>query len=128
MAAAANGTIALDLAAGPTPSELAAVKQALASEEDGLDELPVSVGYADLNGDHRPDLIYRSRNSRFCGSAVSCATGAILATPVGYAVHEIPLVDSGDSIFVLPTMHDGMHDLRSDTSDHTFQWNGREYR
>jgi len=107
-AVAAGGPIAVK-PGNPTQAETAAVMRALGP--DAADELPVSVGHVDLNGDHRPDLIFFSESRDYCG-ALGCDTGAILATPTGYASRTIPLAVSFDTMFVLPTVHHRMHDIR----------------
>jgi len=129
-AKAADGTITVTVEAEPTSTELAAIKRALANdhEEEGLGMMPVTVGHADLNGDHRPDLILLTGNSALCGAAIGCATEAILATPTGYTSRTIGLAGIGESLSVLPAMHNGMHDLRSDGGDHIFKWDGKKYR
>jgi hypothetical protein len=128
-AGASRGAVAVDLNADPTPAELAAIKRTHMTdgtlEQDTL--LPVTVGHADLNGDHRPDLIYRSDNHAGCGS-LGCATYALLAAPVGYARTSIDLAVSGGKVFVLPTMRKGMHDLRFQAATYIFKWNGTEYQ
>ena len=123
-AVAAGGAIAVKLG-NPTRAEIAALKRAFASE--GANELPVSVGHADLNGDHRPDLIFSSENRDYCG-ALGCDSGAILATPGGYSPRLIHLATSFDPIFVLPTVHNGMHDIRYGNARHAFVWDGKQYQ
>lgn len=123
-ATAAGGTIPVTIEAKPTPAELTAIKRTLS--KDDADEPPFSVGHADINGDHRADLIFRSDNSAYCGSA-GCDTNAILATPTGYAGKSIGLAYSVGKILVLPSVHNGMHDLRYEGGNHTFTWNGKDY-
>jgi len=122
--ASARGAIAVTFR-GPSKVELAAVRRAFG--RDRADELPVSVGHADLNGDGRPDLIFASENRDYCG-ALGCDTGAILATPSGYATRVINLAVSFDTMFVLPTMHNGMHDIRYGNARHVFVWDGEQYK
>jgi hypothetical protein len=126
-AAAAGDTITVTLEADATPAEAAAIKR---TETKGdPDMLPVWMGHADLNGDHRPDLIFRTRDSALCGAANGCATEAILATPDGYARRAIALPNIGDGdAFLLPTMHNGMHDLRFQGDGHVLTWDGKAYR
>ena len=127
-AVAAGGAIAVTVEAKPTPAELAAVKLALG--KDDLKALPVQLGHADLNGDHRPDLIFRSYSEGYCWqiSTSACATWALLATPAGYARQLIVLAQSDGKVFVLPTMHHGMHDLRYEGGSKTFAWSGKSYQ
>jgi hypothetical protein len=125
--AVAASVVTVDIGADATPAEVAAIKRTQGKDE--ISVLPVLVGHADLNGDHRPDLILRTRNTALCGSAIGCATGAILATPNGYAHQLIGLAGSGDvDVFMLPTLHNRMHDLRFEGSSHVFKWNGKKYQ
>lgn len=127
--AAPRNAVAVTVNADPTPAELAVIKRTHMTDgtfdQDTL--LPVTVGHADLNGDHRPDLIYRSDNHAGCGS-LGCATYALLATPAGYARTSINLAVSGGKVFVLKTTHKGMHDLRFQAATYIFKWNGTEYQ
>jgi hypothetical protein len=109
----------------PMRAETAAVRLALG--KDGADELPVSVGHVDLNGDQRPDLIFWSESQDYCGS-LGCDSGAILATPTGYSSRVIQLASSFDTMFVLPTVHNGMHDIRYGNASKVFVWDGKQYR
>ncbi len=109
----------------PTRAESAAIKRALGPEL--ADELPVLVGHADLNGDGRPDLIFSSLSQDYCG-ALGCDTGAVLATATGYASRSISLAVSSDTMFVLRSVHKGMHDIRYGNARHIFVWDGRMYR
>ena len=124
-ALAAGDPIAIAVDAEPTPAETAALKQALGPEDYG-DMQPLTVGHADLNGDRRPDLLARSDGMGGCGSA-GCQTWAVLATPSGYAPTAITLAVAAGKVFVLPTIHEGMHDLRFESGSSIFEWNGREY-
>lgn len=124
-AIASGGTIAVTIEATPTSAELTAIKRTLTKDE--LDELPVLVGHADLNGDHRPDLIFRSNSSGYCGSS-GCDTEAILATRKGFASQSIGLAYSFGKVLVLSSVHKGMHDLRYEGGSKTFTWNGKEYQ
>jgi len=121
---AAGGPIAIAVDARPTTIETTALKRALGSAYD--DVRPLTVGHADLNGDHRPDLLARSDGTGGCGSA-GCQTWAVLATPSGYAPTAITLAAAAGKVFVLPTMHGGMHDLRFESGSYVFKWNGKEY-
>jgi hypothetical protein len=129
---ARSGEIKVAWSEHPTPAQRAAVTAALTEEAAGArsqgHELRFSVGEADLNGDGRPDLLVHLSESDWCGSA-GCAAEAILATPVGYARRKTELgVNFVESMFVRPTMHGGMHDLRYDESSYVFRWNGQQYR
>lgn len=125
--AMAASVVTVDMGVDATPTEVAAINRA--QNKDDISVLPVLVGHADLNGDHRPDLILRTRNSALCGSANGCETDALLATPKGYARQLTGLAGSGDGdVFVLPAMHNGMHDLRFEGGDRIIRWNGKEYR
>jgi hypothetical protein len=123
-AMAADGLIAIAVEATPTPVETTALKRALGP--DYGDVRPLMVGHADLNGDHRPDLLARSDSMGGCGSA-GCQTWAVLATPSGHAPTAITLAVAAGKVFVLPAMHNGMHDLRFESGDYVFKWNGKEY-
>lgn len=123
-ATGAGGPIAVSFR-NPTRVELAAVRRAFG--RDRADALPVSVGHADLNGDGRPDLIFASESRDYCG-ALGCETGSILATGDGYATRVINLAVSVDPLFVLPTMHNGMHDIRYGSARHVFVWDGSQYQ
>jgi hypothetical protein len=122
MAAAGQVT---KVAKPPTARETAAIKRALG--KDYADMAPFTVGHADLNGDGRADLVFRSGNSGWCGSA-GCATAAVLATSSGFAAKAIDLAYSASDLIVLPATRQGMHDLRFDGGSHVFRWNGRAYR
>ena len=123
-AAAADGPIAVTVDARPTAAETTALERALGS--DYGDMHPLTVGHVDLNGDHRPDLLARSDGMGGCGSA-GCHTWAVLATPSGYAPTAITLAVAAGKVFVLPAIHNGMHDLRFESGTYVFQWNGKEY-
>lgn len=123
-AIAADGPVAVTIGATPTPVETTALKRALGS--DYGDMQPLTVGHADLNGDRRPDLLARSDGMGGCGSA-GCHTWAVLATPSGYAPTAITLAVAAGRVFVLPAMHNGMHDLRFESGTYVFKWNGKEY-
>jgi len=124
MAVAAGGT-SVSVDGAPTPAETAAIQRALGSEY--ADEAPFAVGHADLNGDHRPDLIARSKNRDFC-TAHGCDTYALLATASGYLGKAVGLAYAHGDVIVLPSVHQGMHDLRYEGGSHRFRWNGAEYR
>jgi hypothetical protein len=120
-----RGAVGADVTADPTPTERAAIKRTL--DKDSLDMLPATVGHADLNGDGRPDLIYRASGIGWCGSH-GCSTAAILATPNGYAEKAIDLAVSFGKVFVLSATHKGMHDLRFDGATYVFKWDGTDYQ
>lgn len=122
--AAAAGNVSANIEATPTAAETAAIKRALGSEYAG--QVPFKVGHVDLNGDKRPDLLFRTDNSDFCGSH-GCATHALLATPSGYSRKSIDLAISFGDVIVLPPTHKGMHDLRFSDGTHRFRWNGSNY-
>ncbi|OWT56830.1 hypothetical protein [Candidimonas nitroreducens] len=109
----------------PTASETQALKRAMGADYGDLQ--PFEVGHADLNDDHRPDLLARSDSTGGCGSA-GCQTYAVLATSAGYARKSIRLAAAGGKVFVLPSKHHGMHDLRFESGTYTFKWNGKEYQ
>ena len=85
------------------------------------------VGHADLNGDGRSDLIFSTLSQDYCG-ALGCDTGAVLAIATGYASRIISLAVSSDTMFILPSVHNGMHDIRYGNARHIFVWDGRTYR
>ncbi|WP_322997991.1 hypothetical protein [Castellaniella sp.] len=109
----------------PTMAETQALKQAMGADYSDLQ--PFDVGHADLDDDHRPDLLARSDSTGGCGSA-GCQTYAVLATSTGYARKSIRLATAGGKVFVLPSKHHGMHDLRFESGTYTFKWNGKEYQ
>lgn len=120
----------------PTAAETAAVRGALSRAfgkewtdyEKSGHRIGFTVGHADLNGDGRPDLLVSLNDSDFgyCGSG-GCAGYALLATPQGYAPKAIELAYFFEKAIVLPTVHNGMHDLRYDDDDKTFRWDGKAY-
>jgi len=109
----------------PTAPEIQALKQAMGRDYGDLQ--PFEVGQADLNDDHLPDLLARSDSTGGCGSA-GCQTYAVLATSAGYAQKAIRLAAAGGKVFVLPSKHHGMHDLRFESGTYIFKWNGKEYQ
>lgn len=111
--------------ATPTAAETAAIRHALG--KDYAEMAPFTVGHADLNGDRKPDLVFRTGNSDYCGSG-GCATSALLATASGYGVKSIDLAYSASDLIVMPAVHKGMHDIRFDGADHLFVWSGTAYR
>lgn len=123
--AAGAATSAVTIDGTPTASETQAIKRAMGADYGDLQ--PFEVGHADLNDDHRPDLLARSDSTGGCGSA-GCQTYAILATSAGYARKPIRLAAAGGKVFVLPSKHHGMHDLRFESGTYTFKWNGKEYQ
>jgi hypothetical protein len=124
-AATASAGSMISINGEPTSKETAAVKRALGA--DYTDMSPFTVGHADLNGDHGPDLIFRTGNSDYCGSS-GCATSALLATAAGYQRKAIDLAYSASDLIVLPTVHKGMHDLQFDGGTHRFKWDGAQYQ
>ncbi|WP_143323042.1 hypothetical protein [Candidimonas nitroreducens] len=120
----------------PTAAETAVVRGVLGRSfgkewtdyEKTGQHIRFTVGHADLNGDGRPDLLVSLNDSGFgyCGSG-GCAGYAILATPQGYAPKAIELAYFFEKAIVLPTVHNGMHDLRYDNASKTFRWNGKGY-
>jgi len=111
--------------ATPTAAETAALRHALG--KDYAEMAPFTVGHADLNGDHKPDLVFRTGNSDYCGSG-GCATSVLLATASGYQAKSIDLAYSASDLIVMPAVHKGMHDIRFDGADHLFVWSGTAYR
>ena len=109
----------------PSAAETAALKHAMGADYDDLQ--PFEVGHADLDGDGRPDLLARSSSMGGCGSA-GCQTYAVLATSTGYAGKSIRLATAGGKVFVLSTVHHGMHDMRFESGTYVFKWNGKVYR
>jgi len=102
----------------PTPAQTAAIRRA--TENDPKDPLhpdqPLySVALADLNDDMAP-----------CGSS-GCSGVIVMATPTGYASKPIRLPNFGGEIDILPTKHQGMHDLRFNGDSPVWQWNGKQY-
>ncbi len=124
-AAAAASSVSLSVEQNPTPAETAAIKRALGS--DYSDMAPFAVAHADLNGDGKRDLIFRSQNPGFCGSA-GCATSALLSARSGFSRMQIDLAYSGGAVIVLSTAHKGMRDLRYEGGTHTFIWSGTAYK
>ncbi len=124
-AAAAASSVSVSVEQNPTPAETAAIKRALGS--DYSDMAPFAVARADLNSDGKRDLIFRSQNSDYCGSA-GCATAALLSTRSGYSSKQIDLAYSGGAVIVLAATHKGMRDLRYEGGTHTFIWSGTAYK
>lgn len=52
----------------------------------------------------------------------------MLATSTGYAGKSIRLATAGGKVFVLSTVHHGMHDMRFESGTYVFKWNGKVYR
>jgi hypothetical protein len=123
--AAGAATPGVAITGKPTASETQALKRAMGADYGDLQ--PFEVGHVDLNDDHRPDLLARSDSTGGCGSA-GCQTYAVLATPAGYARKSIRLATAGGKVFVLPSKHHGMHDLRFESGTYTFKWNGKQYQ
>ena len=115
----------VSLDASPTPTEAAALKQALGSDFDAM--APFNLAHADLNGDGRPDLIARSDSAGWCGS-LGCATFALLATAQGFSAQAIRLSNAYGPVEILPGVDHGMHELRFSDGDHVFRWSGKAYR
>ena len=111
--------------ATPTAAETAALRHALG--KDYAEMSPFTVGHADLNGDHKPDLVFRTGNSDYCGSG-GCDTSVLLSTARGYQAKAVDLAYSASDLIVLPAVHKGMHDIRFDGGDHLFVWSGTAYR
>ena len=88
---------------------------------------PFAVAHADFNGDGKRDLIFRSQNPGYCGSA-GCATGALLSTRSGFSGKQIDLAHSGAAVIALPTTHKGMRDLGYEGGTHTFIWSRTAYK
>ena len=113
----------------PTPAQTAAIRRATASDlKEALhpDQPLYSVALADLNDDKRPDLLIQyTYASGFCGST-GCSGVIVMATSNGYSSKTIGLPNFGGEIDVLPTLHQGMHDVRYGDSP-VWKWNGKEY-
>lgn len=123
--AAIAASASVKVEATPTAAETAALRHALG--KDYAEMAPFTVGHADLNGDRKPDLVFRTGNSDYCGSG-GCATSVLLATASGYGVKAVDLAYSASNLIVLPAVHKGMHDIRFDGAHHLFVWSGKEYR
>lgn len=118
--------------APPTAAQTAAVRRALPgdfrlAEQMSHRPLQFTVGFADLNGDGRPDLIIHYTDQGWCGSS-GCLAYALLAGPGGYSTHAIALVYFVGTMTVLDSIHHGMHDLRYDDSTYVFHWTGTAYQ
>lgn len=110
--------------ARPTPAQAAAVRAAVAPD---MREDPFTVGFGDLNGDGRPDLVAHYQGTMWCGSG-GCTSVAILAAVDGYSSKAINLPNFIEKIAILPSTHNGMHDLRFDDATYVYKWTGTEYR
>lgn len=118
--------------APPTAAQTTAVRRALPedfrdAERMSHHPLTFTVGFADLNGDGRPDLIIHYTDQGWCGSS-GCLGYALLAAPGGYSTHAITLVLFVRTMTVLDSIHHGMHDLRFDGSTYVFRWTGTAYQ
>jgi len=113
--------------ASPNAAQTAAVRRALPGDFKSDANLTFTVGFADLNGDSQPDLIIHYTDRGFCGSS-GCLAYALLAVPGGYSQRAITLAYFNQTMTVLDSVHQGMHDLRFDNATHVFRWNGSAYR
>lgn len=130
--ATAAGAVRIDFskdAIKPTAVQTAAIRRAAASDlQDPLhpDQPLYSVALADLDDDGRPDLLIQyTYASGFCGST-GCSGVIVMATSNGYSSKTIGLPNFAGEIDVLPTRHQGMHDLRYGDSP-VWKWNGKDY-
>jgi hypothetical protein len=110
--------------AKPTPAQANAVKHAVAPD---MRDDHFRVGFGDLNGDGRPDLIALYQGGTWCGSG-GCTSVALLATANGYSSKAIDLPNFIESVAILSSMHNGMHDLKFDDATYIFKWNGTYYQ
>ncbi len=115
----------------PTPAQDAAIRRAAGSDISqtlpGWEGKPLyALALADLDVDGRTDLIVQySYAAGACGSA-GCSGIIVMATAHGYTDEQIGLPNF-TTLAVLPTMHDGMHDLQFDGDSPIWQWNGKAY-
>jgi hypothetical protein len=84
-----------------------------------------AVALADLDDDGRPDLLVQYDDIAFCGST-GCSGLIVMAAPEGYAATSISLPNFG-TLAVLPSRHNGMHDLQFNGDSPIWRWNGRQY-
>jgi hypothetical protein len=118
-------TLAVKLDASATAEQAAIVANALPDSYQGA---AYTVGTADLNGDGKPDLIVHFTGDDWCSpTGKGCQGTAILSTPKGYADHDTPLAMFGSIVNVLPSMHNGLHDLRFDDAQYIFKFDGLQY-
>jgi hypothetical protein len=68
-----------------------------------------------------PALFVQVQSQRSCGSA-GCSVSVYLPVKTGWT----KVLDAVGTLTVLPTVHDGMHDLLVGKGDH-WVWNGRAY-
>jgi hypothetical protein len=68
-----------------------------------------------------PALFVQVQSQRSCGSA-GCSVSIYLPTKAGWT----KILDAVGTLAVLPTVHDGMHDMLVGKGDH-WVWNGRAY-
>lgn len=130
---AAGTTTKIDFgkdAINPTPAQTAAIQRATANDlKDPLhpDQPLYSVALADLNDDGRADLLIQyTYASGFCGSA-GCSGVVVMATPSGYARNSFGLPNFAGELDVLPSMHQGMHDLQFNGDSPVWTWDGKQY-
>lgn len=114
----------------PTVARTAAIRRATANDlEEPLhpDQPLYSVALADLNNDGRADLLIQyTYASGFCGSA-GCSGMVVMATPSGYARKGVGLPNFGGELDVLPSLHQGMHDLQFNGDSPVWTWDGKQY-
>lgn len=112
----------------PTATQAAAIRRAAASDIAEFihhDQKGYVVAEADLNDDGRPDLLVQYDDIAFCGAS-GCSGVIVMATANGYSGAPIDLPNFYGEIDILPSSHQGMHDLRYGDSP-VWVWNGKEY-
>lgn len=115
----------------PSRAQTEAIQRATGNAADcgHPGEACYSLSLADMDDDGRPDLLvlYNPASAMGDCGTMGCGGIIVMATADGYASTAIGL-PAFNELGVLPSVHQGMHDLQFDRYSPPWRWNGSQYQ